>query len=404
MSDLPEWPARYQADLSDAEFDTLAVRAGQLRSPEGEHSEAIFPTSSYVFASAAEAAATFGGDRDGNVYSRYTNPTVRAFEERLAALEGGEACAATASGMAAIYALCIAHLEAGDHMICSRAVFGSTTVLLEKFLRKFNVDITYVDLLDLDQWRGSVQSNTKLLFLESPSNPLTEVADLTAIAQVSRDAGALFVVDNCFCTPAAQLPLALGADLVVHSATKYIDGQGRCLGGAVVGSQELIEPIIGVLRSAGPTMSPFNAWVFLKGLETLSLRMKAHSDNALALAQWLEQHSNVTKVNYCGLPSHPQHELARTQQRLFGGVLSFEVAGGREQAWKVVDATRMISITANLGDTKTTITHPGTTTHGRLTDEQRDQAGISQALVRVSVGLESVDDIIKDLARGLDSL
>ncbi|MEC8524686.1 MAG: O-succinylhomoserine sulfhydrylase [Thalassolituus sp.] len=404
MSDLPEWPARYQADLSDAEFDTLAVRAGQLRSPEGEHSEAIFPTSSYVFASAAEAAATFGGDRDGNVYSRYTNPTVRAFEERLAALEGGEACAATASGMAAIYALCIAHLEAGDHMICSRAVFGSTTVLLEKFLRKFNVDITYVDLLDLDQWRGSVQSNTKLLFLESPSNPLTEVADLTAIAQISRDAGALFVVDNCFCTPAAQLPLALGADLVVHSATKYIDGQGRCLGGAVVGSQELIEPIIGVLRSAGPTMSPFNAWVFLKGLETLSLRMKAHSDNALALAQWLEQHPNVTKVNYCGLPSHPQHELARTQQRLFGGVLSFEVAGGREQAWKVVDATRMISITANLGDTKTTITHPGTTTHGRLTNEQRDQAGISQALVRVSVGLESVDDIIKDLARGLDSL
>ena len=404
MSDLPEWPARYQADLSDAEFDTLAVRAGQLRSPEGEHSEAIFPTSSYVFASAAEAAATFGGGRDGNVYSRYTNPTVRAFEERLAALEGGEACAATASGMAAIYALCIAHLEAGDHMICSRAVFGSTTVLLEKFLRKFNVDITYVDLLDLDQWRGSVQSNTKLLFLESPSNPLTEVADFTAIAQISRDAGALFVVDNCFCTPAAQLPLALGADLVVHSATKYIDGQGRCLGGAVVGSQVLIEPIIGVLRSAGPTMSPFNAWVFLKGLETLSLRMKAHSDNALALAQWLEQHSNVTKVNYCGLPSHPQHELARTQQRLFGGVLSFEVAGGREQAWKVVDATRMISITANLGDTKTTITHPGTTTHGRLTDEQRDQAGISQALVRVSVGLESVDDIIKDLARGLDSL
>ncbi|GAA6145354.1 O-succinylhomoserine sulfhydrylase [Thalassolituus maritimus] len=404
MSDLPEWPARYQADLSDAEFDTLAVRAGQLRSPEGEHSEAIFPTSSYVFASAAEAAATFGGDRDGNVYSRYTNPTVRAFEERLAALEGGEACAATASGMAAIYALCIAHLEAGDHMICSRAVFGSTTVLLEKFLRKFNVDITYVDLLDLDQWRGSVQSNTKLLFLESPSNPLTEVADLTAIAQISRDAGALFVVDNCFCTPAAQLPLALGADLVVHSATKYIDGQGRCLGGAVVGSQELIEPIIGVLRSAGPTMSPFNAWVFLKGLETLSLRMKAHSDNALALAEWLEQHPNVTKVNYCGLPSHPQHELARTQQRLFGGVLSFEVTGGREQAWKVVDATRMISITANLGDTKTTITHPGTTTHGRLTDEQRDQAGISQALVRVSVGLESVDDIIKDLARGLDSL
>ena len=404
MADLPEWPQRYQSDLTDAEFDTLAVRAGQMRTPEGEHGEAIFPTSSYVFSSAAEAAATFGGDRDGNVYSRYTNPTVRTFEERLAALEGGEACAATASGMSAIYALCIAHLQAGDHMICSRAVFGSTTVLLEKFLRKFNVEITYVDLLDLDAWQGAVQENTKLLFLESPSNPLTEVADLRAISEIARSAGALFAVDNCFCTPAAQLPLALGADLVVHSATKYIDGQGRCLGGAVIGSHELIEPVIGVLRSAGPTMSPFNAWVFLKGLETLPLRMKAHSENALALAQWLEEHPKVAKVNYCGLPNHPQYELAKSQQRLFGGVLSFEVAGGREEAWKVVDATRMISITANLGDTKTTITHPGTTTHGRLSDEQRDEAGISQALLRISVGLESVEDIKRDLARGLDAL
>lgn len=404
MADLPDWPERYQSDLTDAEFDTLAVRAGQMRTPEGEHGEAIFPTSSYVFSSAAEAAATFGGDRDGNVYSRYTNPTVRTFEERLAALEGGEACAATASGMSAIYALCIAHLQAGDHMICSRAVFGSTTVLLEKFLRKFDVDITYVDLLDLSAWKGAVQENTKLLFLESPSNPLTEVADLRAISEIARSAGALFAVDNCFCTPAAQLPLAFGADLVVHSATKYIDGQGRCLGGAVIGSHELIEPVIGVLRSAGPTMSPFNAWVFLKGLETLSLRMKAHSDNALVLAEWLKEHPKVAKVNYCGLPDHPQYELAKSQQRLFGGVLSFEVAGGREEAWKVVDATRMISITANLGDTKTTITHPGTTTHGRLTDEQRDEAGISQALLRVSVGLESVDDIKRDLARGLDAL
>ena len=404
MADLPEWPQRYQSDLTDAEFDTLAVRAGQMRTPEGEHGEAIFPTSSYVFSSAAEAAATFGGDRDGNVYSRYTNPTVRTFEERLAALEGGEACAATASGMSAIYALCIAHLQAGDHMICSRAVFGSTTVLLEKFLRKFNVEITYVDLLDLDAWQGAVQENTKLLFIESPSNPLTEVADLRAISEIARSAGALFAVDNCFCTPAAQLPLALGADLVVHSATKYIDGQGRCLGGAVIGSHELIEPVIGVLRSAGPTMSPFNAWVFLKGLETLSLRMKAHSENALALAQWLEEHPKVAKVNYCGLPNHPQYELAKSQQRLFGGVLSFEVEGGQEEAWKVVDATRMISITANLGDTKTTITHPGTTTHGRLSDEQRDEAGISQALLRISVGLESVEDIKRDLARGLDAL
>ncbi len=404
MADHPEWPERYQSDLSDAGFDTLAVRAGQLRTPEGEHSEAIFPTSSYVFSSAAEAAATFGGERRGNVYSRYTNPTVRAFEERLAALEGGELCAATASGMAAIYAVCVAHLEAGDHLICSRAVFGSTNVLLEKYLRKFNVDITYVNPLDMDAWKGAVRENTRMLFLESPSNPLIEVADIRAIAALSRDAGAMLVVDNCFCTPAAQKPLALGADLVVHAATKYIDGQGRCLGGAVVGSAELIDPVIGVLRSAGPTMSPFNAWVFLKGLETLSLRMKAHSENAQLLAEWLEAHPKVTKVNYCGLPTHPQYELARSQQSLSGGVLSFEVAGGREEAWKVVDATRLISITANLGDTKTTITHPGTTTHGRLTDEQRAEAGISQALVRISVGLEDIEDIKKDLARGLDLL
>ncbi|PHR96294.1 MAG: O-succinylhomoserine sulfhydrylase [Oceanobacter sp.] len=404
MTDLPEWPERYQSDLTDAEFDTLAVRAGQMRSPEGEHGEAMFLTSSYVFASAAEAAATFGGDRDGNVYSRYTNPTVRNFEERLAALEGGESCAATASGMAAIYAVCIAYLEAGDHMICSRAVFGSTNVLLEKFLRKFNVEITYVDLLNIDEWRGSVKDNTKLLFLESPSNPLNEVADIRALAELSKEANALLVVDNCFCTPAAQQPLKLGADLVIHSATKYIDGQGRCLGGAVVGSAELIDPVIGVLRSAGPTMSPFNAWVFLKGLETLSLRMREHSKNALKLAKWLQAQPTVTSVNYCGLPEHPQHELAKSQQKMFGGVLSFEVAGGREEAWKVVDATRMISITANLGDTKTTITHPGTTTHGRLTDEQRNVAGISQALVRISVGLEDIEDIKKDLARGLDLL
>ncbi|MEC8443293.1 MAG: O-succinylhomoserine sulfhydrylase, partial [Pseudomonadota bacterium] len=371
-----------------------------MRSPEGEHSEAIFTTSSYVFASAAEAAETFAGDREGNVYSRYTNPTVRTFEERLAALEGGEKCAATASGMAAIYAVCVAHLEAGDHMICSRSVFGSTNVLLEKFLRKFNVDITYVDLLDMASWRNAVQDNTKVLFLESPSNPVIEVADIRALAALSEEAGAMLVVDNCFCTPVGQNPLALGADLVVHTATKYIDGQGRCLGGAVVGSAELIDPIIGVLRSAGPTMSPFNAWVFLKGLETLSLRMRAHSDSALALAQWLQAHPKVTHVNYAGLPEHPQHELAASQQRLFGGVLSFEVNGGREAAWQVVDATRMISITANLGDTKTTITHPATTTHGRLTEEQRQDAGISQGLVRISVGLEDIGDIKKDLARG----
>jgi len=404
MTNRPDWPERYQSDLTDAAFDTLAVRGGYMRSPEGEHSEAIFTTSSYVFASAAEAAETFAGDREGNVYSRYTNPTVRTFEERLAALEGGEKCAATASGMAAIYAVCVAHLEAGDHMICSRSVFGSTNVLLEKFLRKFNVDITYVDLLDMASWRNAVQDNTKVLFLESPSNPVIEVADIRALAALSEEAGAMLVVDNCFCTPVGQNPLALGADLVVHTATKYIDGQGRCLGGAVVGSAELIDPIIGVLRSAGPTMSPFNAWVFLKGLETLSLRMRAHSDSALALAQWLQAHPKVTHVNYAGLPEHPQHELAASQQRLFGGVLSFEVSGGREAAWQVVDATRMISITANLGDTKTTITHPATTTHGRLTEEQRQDAGISQGLMRISVGLEDIGDIKKDLARGLDLL
>ena len=404
MKDFSEFNGRYQSDLTDAGFDTLAVRAGQVRTHECEHSEAIFTTSSYVFNSAAEAAARFSGEVPGNVYSRYMNPTVRTFEERLAALEGGELCAATASGMAAIYSVCIAHMQAGDHLVSSRSVFGSTNIQFERYLRKFNVDITYVDLLDIDAWRAAIKDNTKMLFLESPSNPLTEIADIRALAALAKETNTLLVVDNCFCTPALQKPLALGADLVIHSATKYIDGQGRCIGGAVVGSAELIEPVVGVLRSVGPTMSPFNAWVFLKGLETLGLRMKAHSENALALAQWLEQHPKVAKVNYVGLPTHPQHVLAMSQQTLGGGVLSFEVAGGREAAWKVIDATRMISITANLGDTKTTVTHPGTTTHGRLTDEQRDAAGISQALIRIAVGLEDVQDIIADLASGLDAL
>lgn len=404
MTDFSEFNARYQSDLTDAEFETLAVRAGQVRTPECEHSEAIFPTSSYVFNSAAEAAARFSGDVEGNVYSRYTNPTVRTFEERLAALEAGEACAATASGMAAIYAVCMAHLKTGDHLISSRSVFGSTNVLFEKFLKKFGIEVSYVDLLEINDWKNALQENTKLFFLESPSNPVIEIADIPAIADLAHQNDVLLVVDNCFCTPAIQQPLKLGADLVVHSATKYIDGQGRCVGGAVVGSFELIEPVIGVLRSAGPTMSPFNAWVFTKGLETLSLRMKAHTENALALAQWLEQQPNVTKVNYCGLPSHPQYQLAQQQQSMFGGVLSFEVKGGREGAWKVVDATRMISITANLGDAKTTITHPATTTHGRLTDEERERAGISQGLLRIAVGLESVADIQRDIAAGLNAL
>lgn len=404
MKDFSEFNARYQSDLTDCAFETLAVRAGHVRTAECEHGEAIFPTSSYVFNSAAEAAARFAGEAEGNVYSRYTNPTVRTFEQRLAALEGGEACAATASGMAAIYAVALATLKAGDHILCSRSVFGSTTMLFEKFLRKFGVEIGYVELLNMADWQAQLRPNTKFLFLESPSNPLNEVADIRAMADLAHRVGALLVVDNCFCTPAIQRPLSLGADLVVHSATKYIDGQGRAMGGAVVGSAALIEPIVGVLRSAGPTMSPFNAWVFLKGLETLNIRMRAHSENALALAQWLAAHPKVTKVNYTGLPSHPQHELAKRQQSMFGGVLSFEVVGGKEGGWKVIDATRMISITANLGDVKTTITHPATTTHGRLSEEERTRAGISQGLLRIAVGIENIDDIKRDLSYGLDAL
>ncbi|MCY0966603.1 O-succinylhomoserine sulfhydrylase [Parathalassolituus penaei] len=404
MNELEQLLAPYQSDLDGAAIETLAVRAGQYRSQENEHSEAIFPTSSYVFRSAAEAAARFKGESPGNVYSRYTNPTVRTFEERLAAMEGAEACAATSSGMAAIYAVAIAHLKAGDHVICSRSVFGSTIVLFEKFLRKFGVDISYADPVNADDWRAKSNANTRLFFLESPSNPMLEVADIGALSVVSREVGAMLVVDNCFCTPVIQRPLALGADLVIHSATKYIDGQGRCLGGAVVGPMSLIDPIIGVLRSAGPTMSPFNAWVFTKGLETLGIRMKAHSENAAQMAAWLLAHPKVTKVNFCGLESHPQYDLIQRQQTLPGGVLSFEVEGGRDGAWKVIDSTRMISITANLGDTKSTITHPATTTHGRLSEEERLAAGISQGLIRLAVGLENVVDIQRDLAHGLDAL
>ncbi len=395
---------RYQSDLTDAEFETLAVRAGQVRSSHGEHSEAIYTTSSYVFNSAAEAAARFAGEEKGNVYSRYTNPTVRTFEERLAALEGAEDCVATASGMAAIYSTVVAHLQSGDSIIVSRSVFGSTNVLFEKFVRKFNIDVRYVDLLDLNSWQQAIDDTTQMLFLESPSNPMSEVADIQALADLAHKHNALLVVDNCFCTPALQKPLQFGADLIIHSATKYIDGQGRCLGGAVAGSAELIEPIIGVLRSAGPTMSPFNAWVFLKGLETLALRMKAHSENAMALALWLQQQPQVSKVNYAGLSDHPSHELAKKQQSAFGGVLSFEVNGGQPAAWQLIDGTRMISITANLGDTKTTITHPATTTHSRLTPEDRAKAGISDGLVRIAVGLESIGDIQKDIALGLAAI
>ena len=383
-------------------FDTLAIRTGHQRTAECEHSEPIFPTSSFVFASAAEAAARFSGDLPGNIYARFTNPTVRNFEQRLAALEGAESCVATASGMAAILSVCLALLKAGDHMLCSRSVFGTTTVLFEKYLSKFGVNTTFVDLTDIDAWAQAITPQTRILFLETPSNPLSEVADIRALADLAHAHDCLLVVDNCFCTPALQQPLKLGADIIVHSATKYLDGQGRIVGGAVVGNKQLVgTEVFGVIRSGGPSMSPFNAWVALKGLETLSLRMKAHSQNALQLAEFLQQHDQVERVFYTGLPDHPQHQLAKAQQKDFGGIVSFEVRGGREQAWRLIDETRMLSITANLGDTKTTITHPATTTHGRLSDEQKQLSGISEGLIRIAVGLEDIEDITRDIARGL---
>ncbi len=385
-------------------FETLAVRTGHERTHENEHSEAIFPTSSFVFSSAAEAAARFGGSEPGNIYARFTNPTVRYFQERLAVLEGGESCVATSSGMSAILAVMLGLLKAGDHVLCSRSVFGTTTVLLQNYVAKFGVSVSFVELTDLAawEWEAALQPNTRLLFAETPANPLTELVDIRELAGIAHRNGSLLVIDNCFCTPALQRPLELGADLVVHSATKYLDGQGRVLGGAVVGDTERVgKDVYGVLRTGGVTMSPFNAWVFLKGLETLSLRMKAHCDNAMQLAQWLEAHPAVEQVFYPGLVSHPQHALAKQQQSGFGGIVSFVVKGGQPAAWKVMDSTRMLSITANLGDTKSTITHPATTTHGRLTPEQKQQAGIADGLVRVSVGLENIADIQADLARGL---
>ena len=389
-------------DFDEWGFDTRAVRAGQHRSNEGEHSEPIFTTSSYVFASAAEAAARFSGASPGNIYSRFTNPTVRAFEERLAALEGGEKCVATASGMAAILSTCLALLKGDDHIVASRNVFGPTVLLFNNYLGRFGVDTSYVSLTDYAAWEKAIKPNTKLLYLETPSNPLTEIADIARLAKLAHAKGCLLVVDNCFCTPALQRPLALGADIVIHSATKYLDGQGRCIGGAVVGNAELVgKEVYGFMRTAGPSLSPFNAWVFLKGLETLSLRMQAHSAGAQALAEWLEQQSPVQRVYYPGLASHPQHVLAKQQQTGFGGIVAFELKGGKEAAWRLIDATRLISITANLGDTKSTITHAATTTHGRLTPEQRAEAGISDGLIRISVGLEDVADLKTDLKRGL---
>lgn len=384
-------------------FQTLAIRAGYQRTHEAEHDEAIFPTSSYVYDSAAEAAARFAGDKAGNIYSRFTNPTVRTFEQRLAALEGAESCVATSSGMAAIMSTCLGLLKTGDHIVSSRAIFGSTVVLFNTYMERFGVGTTYVDLTELSAWEAALQDNTRILFLETPSNPLVEVADIQLLAVLAHQHDCLLVVDNCLCTPALQQPLKLGADVVIHSATKYLDGQGRGIGGAVLGSKELVgTDVYAVLRTTGPSMSPFNAWIFLKGLETLSLRMNAHGDNAMQLALWLEQHPAVAKVYYPGLSSHPDHQLAATQQSGFGGLLSFELKiGGREQAWQVIDATRLLSITANLGDVKSTITHPATTTHGRVAIEEREKAGISEGLLRISVGLESIADIKNDLQRGL---
>ena len=383
-------------------FETLAIRAGQARTAEGEHSEPIFPTSSYVFASAAEAAARFSGEQPGNIYSRFTNPTVRTFEQRLAALEGAESCVATASGMSAILSTCLALLKSGDHIVSSRSIFGSTTGLFTNYLAKLGIETSFVDLTEFADWQAAIRPQTRLLFLETPSNPLTEIADIMQLAELAHANNCLLAVDNCFCTPALQKPISLGADIVIHSATKFLDGQGRCVGGAVLGNKDIVgEEVFAFLRTAGPSMSPFNAWVFLKGLETLSLRMQAHSANALALAQWLEQQPSVKRVYYPGLESHAQHRLAKTQQSGFGGLLSFELKGGKQAGWNLIDATRLISITANLGDTKTTVTHPATTTHGRLTDEQRAQAGIDDGLIRIAVGLENIEDLKKDLAGGM---
>ncbi len=382
-------------------FDSRGVRAGQRRTAEGEHAEPIFTTSSFVFENAAQAAARFGETEAGNIYSRFTNPTVETFAVRLAALEGGEACMPTASGMAAILSCCMAFLKAGDHVLCSRSVFGATVSLFTKYLSRFGVETTFVDLVDPVAWEAALRPTTRLFYLETPSNPLTEVADIRQLAEIARAHGCRLVVDNCFCTPALQRPLALGAHGVIHSATKYLDGQGRCVGGAVVGSREDMDAVRAFVRTAGPCMSPFNAWVFLKGLETLSLRMKAHCANAHALALWLKEQPAVTSVHYPGLVDHPQHSLAASQQLAFGGIVSFELAGGREAAWRLIDATQMVSITGNLGDVKTTITHPASTTHGRLTDAERAAAGITEGLIRLSVGVEDIEDLQADLARGL---
>ncbi len=388
-------------DWTQYSIETQSVRAGQHRTLENEHSDPIFATSSYVFRNAAEAAARFSGDQAGNIYSRFTNPTVNAFEQRLAAMEGGERCIGLASGMAAIMSLGMGLLKSGSHVVSSRSVFGNTVLLFQNFFSKFGVDTTFVDLIDVSAWESAIKPETRFLFLETPSNPLTTIADISSLSELAHDYGCLLVVDNVFCTPVLQKPLELGADLIVHSATKYLDGQGRCIGGAIIGSHEILEKeVYPFLRTGGPSMSPFNAWVFLTGLETLSIRMHAHCANATNLAHWLENRPEVSRVYYPGLHSHPQYALACEQQKGSGGVLSFEVEGGKEAAWALIDATEMLSITANLGDVKSTITHPATTTHGRLSDEERTAAGIGDGLVRIAVGVENISDIKNDLERG----
>lgn len=386
---------------NDWSLETLAVRAGQTRSQFNEHSEALYLTSSFVFDNAAQAAARFSGVEEGMVYARFTNPTVAMMQTRLAALEGAEACVATASGMAAILATVMALMKSGEHIVSSRSIFGATQQLFGTILARFGIETTYIDTTDSAAFAAALRPNTRLLFIETPSNPLTEVLDIAALAEVAHAGGVLLVVDNCFCTPALQQPLTLGADLIIHSATKYLDGQGRVLGGAVCGPKTLTDEVFKFLRTAGPTISPFNAWIILKGMETLSLRMKQQSANALELAQWLEQQPQVARVYYPGLPSHPQHALAMKQQSSGGAIVAFEVKGEREAAWRVVDNCRLLSITANLGDTKTTITHPSSTTHGRISPEARAASGIKEGLLRIAVGLESPRDLEADIARGL---
>lgn len=380
-------------------YDTQAIRAGSLRSEFGENSEAIFLTSSYVFDSSAQAAARFAGTEPGNIYSRFTNPTVTMFQDRLAAMEGSEACVATSSGMSAILAIIMGLCSTGEHIVASRSIFGTTVQLFSNILKRWGLEITFVSLTNLNEWEDAIQKNTKLFFVETPSNPLTEVTDINALSKIAHQKDIKLIVDNCFCSPALQRPLLLGADIIIHSATKYLDGQGRCLGGAVLADKKTIEPIYQFLRSAGPTMSAFNAWVFLKGLETLSVRMDAHSKNALHLASWLESQPQIDRVYYPGLASHPQHKLALTQQKTGGAIVSFEVKGGQKEAWRLIDSTRLISITANLGDVKSTITHPTTTTHSRVSPDERQKAGIKDNLVRIAVGLEDIEDLKADLSR-----